>query len=214
MLDNLVTYHIHKQYPLPANDALAYQYVLAGNGVFVRAKTRFFKALLPITACTVRGLPPLRAQFQLLVPRIPARLLDAILADARSARRSGGGQPDNGLNEVLYQFHHHGRAVQVKKPAQQTTPISVTTTVADAASIICDLHSHGNMRAFFSQTDNADEQGARLYAVIGRLDSEPEMRLRVGVYGYWLALPLTAVFTNNGSFKDLYQEKQDDKQRF
>ena len=222
MIDNLVTYYIHKRDPLPANDALAYQYVLAGNGVFVRAETRFFTALLPVTACTVRGLPPLRPQFQLLVPRIPARLLDAVLADAQCARR-----PDNGLNEVLYQFHHHGRAVQVKKPAQQTTPTSVTTAVADAATIICDLHSHGNMRAFFSQTDNADEQGARLYAVIGKLDSEPEMRLRVGVYGYWLALPLTAVFTNNGpfdipnsvgslragTFKDLYQEKQDDKQQ-
>jgi len=216
MIDNLVTYYIHKRDPLPANDALAYQYVLAGNGVFVRAETRFFTALLPVTACTVRGLPPLRPQFQLLVPRIPARLLDAVLADAQCARR-----PDNGLNEVLYQFHHHGRAVQVKKPAQQATPTSVatsvatrvTTAVADAASIICDLHSHGNMRAFFSQTDNADEQGARLYTVIGRLDSEPEMRLRVGLYGYWLALPLTAVFTNNGPFKDLHQEKKDDKQR-
>ena len=208
MIDDLVTYHIHKRDPLPANDALAYQYVLAGNGVFVRAETHFFTALLPVTVCTVRGLPPLRPQFQLLVPRIPARLLDAVLADARRARR-----PDNGFNEALYQFHHHGRAVQVKKPAQQTTPISVTTAVADAATIICDLHSHGNMRVFFSQTDNADEQGARLYAVIGRLDSEPGMRLRVGVYGYWLALPLTAVFTNNGPFKDLYQEKDDDKQR-
>ena len=212
MIDKLVTYHIHKRDPLPANDALAYQYILAGNGVFVRAETRFFTALLPITVCTVRGLPSLRPQFQLLVPRIPARLLDAVLADARRARR-----PDNGLNEVLYQFHHHGRAVQVKKPAQHTTPTSVatsvTTAVADAASIMCDLHSHGNMRDFFSQTDNADEQGARLYAVIGRLDSEPEMRLRVGVYGYWLALPLTAVFTNNGPFKDLHQENEDDKQR-
>ena len=208
MIDKLVTYHIHKRDPLPANDALAYQYILAGNGVFVRAETRFFTALLPITVCTVRGLPSLRPQFQLLVPRIPARLLDAVLADARRARR-----PDNGLNEVLYQFHHHGRAVQVKKPAQHTTPTSVatsvTTAVADAASIICDLHSHGNMRAFFSQTDDADEQSARIFAVIGKLDTEPEIRLRVGVYGYWQPLPVTAVFTSCGRFQDLYlKEKQ------
>ena len=154
MIDKLVTYHIHKRAPLPANDALAYQYVLAGNGVFVRAETRFFTALLPVTACTVRGLPPLRPQFQLLVPRIPARLLDTILADARRARQPDGGRSDNGINEVLYQFHHHGHAVQVKKPAQQTTPTSVatsvTTAVTDTDIIICDLHSHGNMHAFFS----------------------------------------------------------------
>ena len=206
MFSRIVTYHIHKCDPLPANDALAYQYVLAGNGVFVRAETRFFMALLPVTVCTVRGLPPLCPQFQLLVPRTPARLLDVVLADARLARR-----PDNGLNEVLYQFHHHGCTVQVKKPAQHTTPTSVatnvTTAVADAATIICDLHSHGTMRAFFSQTDNADEQGARLYAVIGRLDSAPEMRLRLGLYGYWLPLPLTAVFTNNGPFMDIYDKE-------
>ena len=118
----------------------------------------------------------------------------------------GARRPDGSLNEVLYRFHHHGHAVQVQKPAQQTTPTSVATSVtmavADAASIMYDLHSHGNMRAFFSQTDNADEQGARLYAVIGRLDSEPEMRLRVGVYGYWLPLPLTAVFTAGSPFKE------------
>ncbi len=157
MFDKLVTYHIHKRDPLPANDALAYQYVLAGNGVFVRAETRFFTALLPITSGTVRGLPTLRSQFHLLVPCIPARLLDAVLTDARRARRLDGGRPDNGLNEVFYQFHHHGRAVQVKKPAQEATPTSVTTAVAETASIIFDLHSHGNMRAFFSQTDTADE---------------------------------------------------------
>ena len=92
MIDNLVTYHIHKRDPLPANDALAYQYVVAGNGAFVRAETRFFSALLPVMACTVRGLPPLHARFQLLVPRIPARLLEPILADAR--------RPDHGLNEA------------------------------------------------------------------------------------------------------------------
>jgi PRTRC genetic system protein A len=208
MFDNLVTYHAHRCNPLPANDALAYQYILAGNGVFIRAETCFFEALLPIVSCTVRGLNLLQHHFQLKVPRIPARLLGTVLADARRARR-----PDGGLNEVLYQFHHHGRAVQVKKPPQQATATNVLATGADDtaiddASIICDLHSHGNMRAFFSQTDDADEQAAKAYSVIGKLDSKPEIRLRVGVYGYWMALPVTAVFTSNGPFKDLYEEKE------
>ena len=202
MFDNLVTYHIHKRHPLPANDALAYQYVLAGNGVFVRAETRFFSALLPAATCPVRGLPLLRAYFQLLVPRIPAHLLNTILADARRAR-----QLDNGLNDVLYQFHHHDRRVQVKKPPQQSNAATVLSTGAGEMNVLCDLHSHGNMSAFFSQTDNADEQGIRLYAVMGRLDSNPEMRLRVGVYGYWQPLPVTAVFTSCGPFKDLYLEE-------
>jgi len=204
MFDNLVTYHIHKSDPLPANNALAYQYILAGNGLFIRAETHFFEALLPIAPCTVRGLARLRHHFRLKVPRIPARLLDTILTDARRARR-----PDGGLNEVLYQFHHHGQTVQVKKPPQQTAATSVLATGMDDPAILCDLHSHGHMRAFFSQTDDADEQSARIFAVIGKLDTEPEIRLRVGVYGYWQPLPVTAVFTDTGRFKDLYlKEKQ------
>lgn len=211
MFNNLVTYHVHKHDHLPANDALAYQYILAGNGVFVRAATRFFTAMLPVMACTVRGLKPLHHSFQLHVLRMPARLLDTILSDARRARRLDGGRLDNGLNEVLYQFHHHGQTVQVKKPPQQATAVSVLAPGCDDATILCDLHSHGNMPAFFSQTDDADEQAAKLYAVIGKLDTAPEIRLRVGVYGYWMALPITAVFTGNGPFKDLYEEKNHDK---
>jgi PRTRC genetic system protein A len=204
MFDNLVTYYVHKCDPLPANDALAYQYILAGNGIFIRAETRFFTVLTPIAPCTVRGLEPLQHHFQLKVPRIPARLLATVLVDARRARR-----PNGGLNEILYQFHHYGHAMQVKKPPQQTTGVSVTTTSSDDPAIICDLHSHGNMRAFWSAADDADEQGTQLYAVIGNLDSTPEIRLRVGAFGYWQPLPVTAVFTGSGEFKDVYlKEKQ------
>jgi hypothetical protein len=76
-------------------------------------------------------------------------------------------------------------------------------------AVLCELHSHGNMRAFWSRTDDADEQGARVYAVIGRLDTAPEIRIRVGVYGYWHPLPVTAVFTGAGGFTDLYHEEND-----
>jgi PRTRC genetic system protein A len=199
MFDNLVTYHVHKCDPLPANNALAYQYILAGNGIFIRAETRFFEAILPVAPCAVRGLAPLRHHFRLKVPRIPVRLLDTVLTDARRARR-----PDGGLNEVLYQFHHHGRTVQAKKPPQRTTGVSVMAASGNDPAILCDLHSHGNMRAFWSSTDDADEQSARIFVVVGKLDMEPEIRLRVGVYGYWQPLPVTAVFTGSGRFKDLY----------
>lgn len=206
MFDNLVTYHVHKQADLPANNSLAYQYILAGNGVFIRAETSFFDVVLPIAPCTVRGLTPVTQHFQLKVPRIPAKLLSTVFADARRTRRS-----DGGLNEVLYKFHHFGQTVQVKKPAQKATAVSVTTTedngCIDDTLILCDLHSHGNMHAFFSPTDNADEQAAKVYAVIGKLDSVPEIRLRVGVYGYWQPLPVTAVFTDSDPFKDYHQEK-------
>jgi PRTRC genetic system protein A len=220
MFKNIVTYRVHREDPLPPNDAVAYQYILAGNGLFIRTETSFFDALLPIAPCTVRGLAPLGQQFRLKVPRVPVRLLDTILADARRARRPSKDQADGGLNEALYQFHHYGRTVQVKKPPQRATGLSVMAAGSSDPTVFCDLHSHGNMAAFWSRTDDEDEQSARLFAVIGKLDTEPEIRLRVGLYGYWRPLPVTAVFTDSrpldmlnpigplraGPFKDLFKE--------
>ena len=207
MFENIVTHRIFQGGDLPPFDAIAYQYLIAGNGVFIRTETRFFDALIPLSTPIIRGLAPLKFQFRLKVPRLPARLLTAILTDARRARRA-----DGGLNEVLYQFHHQNQTIQVKKPPQRATAVSVTAASGgNEENILCDLHSHGNMRAFWSGTDDIDEQNARIYCVIGKLDTAPEIRLRVGVYGYWRSLPVTAVFDGNGGFIDLHNKPKKEK---
>jgi PRTRC genetic system protein A len=202
MFSNLATYHIYNDGVLPPYDAQAYQYILAGNGVFVRTETPFFEAIIPVASCTVRGLPSLQFRFRLKVSRIPGRLLTTALVVARRARRL-----DGELNEVLYHFHHQGQTVQLKRPRQRATRTSIIAPGHSDQAILCELHSHGEMPAFFSRTDDADEQGVRIYAVVGRLDTAPEIRLRLGVYGYWHPLPLTAVFTGAAGFKDLNKEK-------
>jgi len=204
MFDNLVTYHIQRSGPLPASDAVAYQYILAATGIYLRAENRFFDVLLPLARCQVRGLAPLKPYFRLKVPRLPGRLLAAVLADAQRARRR-----DGGLKEALYHFHHDGARVGVLKPAQRATAASVVAIEGKAADITLDLHSHGNLGAFWSETDNGDEQGFRVYGVIGRLDKRPEIRLRVGVYGYWFPLPVSALFDGPGGLVDVHgQEKK------
>jgi hypothetical protein len=53
---NFVTYHVYDGRRPPPFDAQAYQYILAGEGIFVRSETPFFSALVPVVACSVRGL--------------------------------------------------------------------------------------------------------------------------------------------------------------
>ena len=43
---------------LPARRGLAYDYVVAGDGLFVVAENRFFAVRVPVATATVRGLPP------------------------------------------------------------------------------------------------------------------------------------------------------------
>jgi len=57
------------------------------------------------------------------------------------------------------------------------------------AQALIEIHSHHSMPANFSSTDDQDETGFRLYGVIGRLSDAPEIRLRVGVYGYHWEIP-------------------------
>ncbi|MBK7180723.1 MAG: hypothetical protein IPH82_26690 [Chloroflexi bacterium] len=58
------------------------------TALFILAPGRAF-CTIPTSAAVVRGLP-LLAAVHLRVPRLPARLLETILADARRARRSDG----------------------------------------------------------------------------------------------------------------------------
>ena len=63
------------------------------------------------------------------------------------------------------------------------------------AGVVAEFHSHGKTRAFFSGTDDRDEQGFRIYGVVGKLDTPwPELRLRVGVYGHFAPVKWSQVF--------------------
>ena len=50
------------------------------------------------------------------------------------------------------------------------------------------------MGAFFSGTDNKDEQGLRLFGVVGNLSGVLRMKMRLGVYGYFNQVELKDVF--------------------
>ena len=79
-------------------------------------------------------------------------------------------------------------------PPQQATVDRVKYEVLP--NTVVDLHSHARMPAFFSGSfDDPDEQGFRLSVVVGRLDTDtPELKARVGVYGYFAEVSLEDIF--------------------
>ena len=84
--------------------------------------------------------------------------------------------------------------MRLLRPRQQATASRVQTSQPPPPTLLLELHTHGQLPAYWSATDDRDEQGACLYGVIGRLDGRPQVRLRVGVYGYWQELPVAALF--------------------
>jgi len=150
---------------------LYYDYILSGNGVWIEAEGNLLAARVPVVHGQIRGLAPVEPVVVLRYGLIPQHLFDlalsVMLADITKERYVG----------VSWNDGYH-----IYTPEQEGTGGGVEYAVGD--SIVLDLHSHGAMTPWFSTTDNKDEQGFKLFGVCGKLDKHPEIRLRVGVFGY------------------------------
>lgn len=168
----------------PPTDAM-YEYIVAGNGLFVRAEDSRMSACIPIARVENPGLPEMEIDVTLKnIRRLPGAYLQSILNSAR--RRLP--------NEAAYQIVPDGPLPwRIVCPEQTATPASVD--YADQSDAVIDVHSHGRMGAFWSTTDNADEQGLRFYAVIGNIDTDyPTLLVRVGVYGHHWPISAASIF--------------------
>jgi len=161
---------------------LFYDYILASSGLFVRSESPLLRATIRIAEAEVRGLAPLEEKVDLVHGKIPAwmgRLALNTLASARDREM---------YLAITFQNGYH-----LRFPTQERHTASVRFD--RVPNTVVDIHSHGLMGAFFSETDNIDEQGMSLYVVVGKLDEElPEALLRVGVYGYFKELVWEDVF--------------------
>lgn len=182
--------------PLPPLGTRAYDYVFAGNGIFLRAGNAHFTAQLCLHTWateTVRGLPSLQPYLTLHHSRLPRTLLRDMVADART-RRDSADHLQEALYRVVLQEHDSSSEFALDIPAQQTSAVSVTAA-APIGPVVLELHSHGAMSAFWSATDDRDEGGLGFFGVLGHLDRDiPQIRLRVGVYGYWWDMPISTLF--------------------
>ncbi len=162
-----------------------YDYILAGNGLFLEAKRPELKTRMPISACEVRGLPQLAPYCYLQTDKVSREVMEAILFHAQEAARDG--------LEQLYHLCWDGQTVRLEIPPQTQTAVSCKplddSLESSLARAIIEIHSHHSMTARFSAVDDADERGYRIYGVIGRVLDAPEIRFRVGVYGYFWEIP-------------------------
>ena len=172
-----VGYLINHSDGLQGQQGIGYDYILAGNGVFVQAASPMLTARIQIAHADVRGLPDADEKIALPHGPIPARLL-------RDGIRWMLETPEQ---ERFFAIARDGAAYRLHQPPQAGTAASLTYTPLPGA--VAEFHSHARHPAAFSATDDADEQGFRIYGVIGRLDRpQPQMALRLGTYGYFRRL--------------------------
>ena len=168
---------------LQGEPGVFYDYIMAENGLFIRAKNDHLAATVCIAPAEVRGLAPLEHSIQLLHGKIPMYFVNLALSVLYI-------KPD--IEQFVALTWQDTYSLSV--PKQEQSPGSVIyETVPDT---VLHIHSHVHgVSADFSGTDNRDEQGFCIYAVAGDLQNLcPTIALRLGVYGYFLPLGNEEVF--------------------
>ena len=178
-----VNYQTNYLTGLQGEEGVFFNYILAGNGLFIRAENDHLAATVCIAPVEVRGLAPLEHSIQLLHGRIPMYFVELALSVLLT-------KPDIEQYVALTWQGSYSLGV----PSQEQTPGSVTyETLPDT---VLDIHSHVvGIPANFSSQDDIDEQGFRIYAVAGDLQNLcPTIALRLGIYGYFMPLNNEEVF--------------------
>jgi hypothetical protein len=191
----------------------AFNYGFAGNGVWMQAENNHLWARIPVAECQIRGLYPIDTVIQFKHGRIPQRFWDlalsALLAHPEEERYVG--------------IRWTGTAYDIYYPAQDGKAASVSYDCGE--NVVFEMHSHPGMGPFFSDTDDADEQGLKIYGVLGYTlkdyshmngglpvtQWEPLINLRIGVYGYFHPVAWGEVFEGGlGDVIDVLVDKDEE----
>ena len=179
-----VGYLVNHPGGLTGAHGIGYDYVLGSGGLYVQSESANLTARVLVAPCEVRGLAPVAEKVELAHGPIPAALFEIGLCWFE----------DDPHTERFFAVRWDGRAYRLVVPPQEGT--ATRLKYRPPAGVVAEFHSHGRSRAFFSKTDDEDEQGFRIYGVAGRLDTDrPELSLRVGVYGHFAPLEWPQVFS-------------------
>ena len=191
-----VGYLFNRPEGLDGERGMYYNYVFASNGVFVEAENKLLSARIPIGYCDIRGLAPSKMKLSLTYGSIPQRFFDLSLDMFLS---------DTTREHYIAIVGDSGYSFYV--PVQDRAGGSVQYERGD--NVVAELHSHGTLGAWFSPQDNRDELGLKVYGVVGYLNTFPVVKIRLGVYGYFLPLAWKEVFDGSLAGASEYEEEQE-----
>lgn len=187
LIPDLIGHRIAPRENEPIEAAL-FEYALAGNGLFVRAKRKEFTVSLPLSAQKISGLPDIPVGISWTKPRIPAFLWHDILRHAQQAH------PSSSFKEEVYLIYWDGHASEWQWRASGRSHTWASTiaddTLPEYVECCIELHTHPPGALHFSQADDRDELGKfRIFAILIEVHDKPKIRFRCGVYDHLVPIP-------------------------
>lgn len=168
---------------------LGFQYLLAANGIFIHAKNDFFEVVKQLPEKAEPGEWFCEESFA-TPAKISADIFDWMCREFEAT-------PDE-EKMVMITYDCAAKEFKTYVPEQSASAVSVEYTVPELKEgeiVILECHSHPNMNAFFSETDDKDNQGFKVYGVFavnsGKVD---DFMLRLGVYGRFFEIGFQDIF--------------------
>lgn len=186
-----------------AVSAVMFEYLMAGNGLFIRAKRREFSVCLPICREPIKGLPAVNSGIVWHKPKIPEYIWRGILENARM------GSDSIQFREDVYVVFWHEAGCQwhwknIAKERNYARTIA-DNRFAEYGEACLEIHTHPAGAIHFSSDDDRDESGKfRLFGILIDIHSpNPKIRFRCGVYDYFAQIPADYVSEMPEGFLDL-----------
>lgn len=188
--------------------AAMYEYLLAGNGLFIRAKRREFSVCLPVCREPVKGLPDVKSGIVWHKPQIPDFIWTQILENARA-----GSDSIQFREEVYIVFWNETTSGWDWKNIGQERKWASTIaddSLSEYGNACLELHTHPDGAVHFSRADDRDESGKfRLFGILIDVHSpKPKIRFRCGVYDYFAQIPADYISELPPDFLDLNKFEQ------
>lgn len=150
-------------------------YVVAKNGAFVIKETNMFRACARIEEIPERVFPEQKSHCTIKFPKLPYSIIGQSLAFFRQVFKDHAGEA------MLLLTYDQEKGWGLLPPTTQDVTggtVSYEIEGIPDAPVAGTIHSHCNMDAFFSGTDDQDDLGGSegVHIVLGKIDSDcPEI---------------------------------------
>lgn len=171
--------------PLVSN---GHRFLVASNGLWIEARRPWFHLTIPLAVQNMVPMPygKVAQNIDLHYGKIPRSLVEQFIdyAITRSPHECAAWIILN-LADETYRLVIHGEVVVTNSRVTYHRPM-----LSDSESAVCDLHSHGELPAFFSDEDDIDNRGDfNISIVVGHCQKDDvEMSLRLCANGLYIPL--------------------------
>lgn len=175
------------------SSAVMYEYLMAGNGLFISASRQEFSVCLPLFRGKIKGLPNAQTGVFWNKPKIPGSIWQEILTNARYARDFTEFKEDV---FVIYWGQENCEWCWKKISRERRWASTIADdSLPEYADACIELHTHPDGAIHFSSADDADEIGKfRIFAILtNTYKQNPSIRFRCGVYEHFFQIKANQV---------------------